>query len=335
MIVCREGSPLGKRAASAGLEVMPLGTLGTLRRRLREGQFDIVHAHDGRAQTISFRASMGLPVRRVASRLVAFTPRHPLVHRWKYSLTCHGVIALSQSVREVLLAAGVPDSHIEVIVPGIEMPRELPVPAERASARARWGFAGDEFVIGHVAAFTREKGQDVALEAAALLAAKLPRARMLLAGDGPERLEPAMMELARKASGIAQLPGFVDKLPEFYAALDLYIMPSRSEAWGLTALQAMAYGLPVVATNAGGLPEVVEHGRSGWLVPPESAEALAGAIEGAASDPARLCEFSRNARERAAQFSVERTVERTEQFYLRLLAAAGKETMWDSARLKI
>lgn len=322
LIVCPEGSPLSQRAAGEEWEVMPLASSADLRRRLRADEFDILHAHDGKAQTISWRASLGLPIRRVASRLVAFTPRHPLIHRWKYSLTCHGVIALSQSVRQVLLAAGVPDSHIEVIVPGIEMPSELPSPDVRAAARARWGFSSDDFVIGHAAAFTHEKGQDVALEAALLLAPRLPRARMLLAGEGPERTQPGMVELARQASGIAQLPGFIDDLNQFYAALDLFIMPSRSEAWGLTALRAMAYGLPVIASNVGGLPEAIEHGKSGWLVPPESPAALADAILEAASDPARLCEFGRNARQRAAQFSMERTVERTEQFYLRLLSDA-------------
>jgi glycosyltransferase involved in cell wall biosynthesis len=130
------------------------------------------------------------------------------------------------------------------------------------------------------------------------------------------------------------LPGFIGDLDDLYAGLDLYIMPSRSEAWGLTVLQAMAHGLAVVASNVGGLPEVIEHGKSGWLVPPESPEALAHAIEAAASDPARLCEFGRNARERAAQFSIERTVDRTEQFYYRLLADGAadrrKRTMGNS-----
>jgi glycosyltransferase involved in cell wall biosynthesis len=336
-IVCREGSPLHQRARNEGFDVVPLGTVGALRKLLREGQFNIVHAHDGRAQTISFRASMGLPLRRVASRLVAFEPRHPLVHRWKYSLTCHGVIALSQSVRQVLLATGVPDAHIQVIVPGIEMPAELPSAEARSRARARRGFQDDEFVVGHLAAFTSEKGQDVALKAAILLATKLPRARMLLGGDGPEKSQPAMLELARQASGLVQLPGFVDDVDEFYAALDLYIMPSRSEAWGLTALRAMAFSLPVIASNVGGLPEVVIDGQTGWLVPPESPEALAAAILVAASDPSRLAELGRNARERAREFSIEKTVERTEQFYLRLLADHnladhGKETMQNPAR---
>ena len=332
MIFCREGSPLASRAASEQLETGPLGTVGTLRRRLREERFEIVHAHDGRAQTIAFRASLGLSAVRVASRLVAFPPRHPLVHRWKYSLTTHGVIALSQSVRQVLLDAGVPDAHIEVIEPGIEIPGDLPGTPVREAARARLGFSNEHFVIGHLAAFTREKGQDVALKAALQLAKILPRARMVLAGDGPERSQTEMAELARQASGIAQLPGFIENLDDFYAALDVYIMPSRSEAWGLTALRAMAFGLPVIASNVGGLPEAVEHAKSGWLIPPESPEALADAIADAASDPGRLREFGRNARERAAHFSIQRTVERTEQYYVRLLAAPGKATMEDSAQ---
>ena len=319
LIVCPEGSPLAQRAANQEHKVMSLGTIGALRRRLRQDQFDIVHAHDAKAQAISFRASIGLLVRRVASRQVAFTPRHPLIHRWKYSRTCHGVIANSQSVRQVLIAAGVPDSHIEVISPGIELPK-LPTEDLRAQARMRWGFSSGEFLIGHAGAFTHEKGQDVALHAALLLAPRLSRARMILVGDGPERSRPGMVELARQASGIAVLPGFIDHLDEFYAALDLYIMPSRSEGWGLTALRAMSFGIPVIASNAGGLPELVENGKSGWLVPPESPEALAGAIEQGASDPARLCEFGRHARERASRFSIEQTVEQTERFYLRLLA---------------
>jgi glycosyltransferase involved in cell wall biosynthesis len=324
VIVCPKGSPLAQRAAAEDQETIRLGSIRTLRERLGNQRFDIVHAHDGRAQTISFRASIGLPVRRVASRLVAFQPRHPLIHRWKYSLTCHGVIALSQAVRRVLIGAGVPDANIEVIVPGIEMPARLSEPQARAQARARRGFTGDEFVIGHIAAFTHEKGQDVALRAAIQLASQLPRARMLLGGEGPDRSAPAMIELARQASGTVQLPGFIEDLDEFYAALDLYIMPSRSEAWGLTALRAMAFELPVIASNVGGLAEVVEHGKSGWLIPSESPEALADAIVEAASDPEHLAAFGRNARERAEKFSIERTVDRTEQFYLQFNRAVRK-----------
>jgi glycosyltransferase involved in cell wall biosynthesis len=320
LIVCPSDSALAKRAVAEHFELAPLGlcAIGRLRRRLSSERFDIVHAHDGRAQNASFLASAGLPLRRVASRQVAFPPRHPLIHRWKYTNTCHGIIANSESVRRVLIASGIPSAKIEVIPPGIEWPAELPNARLRAQARARWGFSSEDFVIGHAGAFTREKGQDVALEAGRLLAPQLPNARMLLVGDGPERRS--------QTEGIAILPGFLDDLSEFYAALDLFIMPSRSEGWGLTALGAMANGLAVIATNVDGLREMVEHGKTGWLVPSDSPPALAEAMEAAASDPARRCEYGRNARQRAAQFSIERTVERTEGFYTRLLAASQTAT---------
>jgi glycosyltransferase involved in cell wall biosynthesis len=301
-IACPETSPLAERAEREGFPLLPLAA-GRLRRRIAEVGCDVVHAHTGRAQTIAFLASARLPVRRVASRYVAFKPTLPLIHRWKYSLTCHGVIALSEPVRQVLLETGVPAEKIDVITAGVELPETVPDAVERAEARSRLGFAGSEFVVGHVAAFTREKGQDVALEAARLL----PGVRMVLAGDGHLR-----RALAAQAPKNVLLPGYVDDLRDFFAALDLYIMPSRSEAWGLAALNAMAYGLPVVASEVGGLPEVV---GPRWLVPPGDARALAEAIRRAAADRKLLAEAGQAARERAAKFSAERTVERTEAFY--------------------
>jgi glycosyltransferase involved in cell wall biosynthesis len=323
VIVCWPESPLGKRAAAEQFEVSPLGTgsISRLRRRLSSEHFDIVHAHDARAQNIAVLASAGLPLRRVASRQVAFPPRHPLIHRWKYAKTCHGIIANSESVRHVLISAGISDSTIEVIPPGIDLPAQLPSAEFLAQARTRWRFAEGDFVIGHAGAFTREKAQDIALEAAILLAPRLPQARLLLAGDGPQRSNPRMLDLVRQTAAIARLPGFLDDLTDFFAALDLFIMPSRSEAWGLAALRAMANGLAVIATDVDGLRELVLRDNTGWLVPPESPAALADAIEAAALNPALRCEYGHQGRERAAQFSMERTVQQTEKFYARLLSA--------------
>jgi len=109
-------------------------------------------------------------------------------------------------------------------------------------------------------------------------------------------------------------------LADFFAGLDLFIMPSRAEGLGSSALMAMAYGCAVVASRVGGLPEVVEEGRTGWLVPAESPRDLADAIAAAASDRARLNQFGANARERARQFSSDIMRERSEALYMRLLA---------------
>jgi glycosyltransferase involved in cell wall biosynthesis len=95
-------------------------------------------------------------------------------------------------------------------------------------------------------------------------------------------------------------------------------MPSRSEGWGLAALEAMAHGVPVIASRTGGLMEIVEERKSGWLVTPDDAPALAEVIAEAMRNPDTLREFAIRARKRAAEFSLQETAARTEAFYLRL-----------------
>jgi glycosyltransferase involved in cell wall biosynthesis len=265
---------------------------------------DIVHAHSGRAQNLAYLETAGAPVHRVETRHVAFPPKHRWIHRLKYTWTCHGIIAVSEAVRAGLIETGIPAEKIETIHTGIEL-GDLAIKAARA---------GEEFVIGHMGAFTAEKGQDVAVGAAALLEASLPRARFVLAGEGP-----LFGSIQASAPKNVALPGFVSDGAAFFASLDVFIMPSRSEAWGLAALEAMAWGVPVIASDLGGLKELVEDGNGGWLVRPGDASALARAIAYAAADPERLREQGRKARERARLFSVERMVEQTEAFYRRLV----------------
>ena len=287
-IVCPPDSVLAGRARAAGFTVAAQCT--------RTG--DIVHAHSGRAQNSAYRATIGSQVRRVVTRHVAFAPSHPLVHRLKYSMTCHGIIAVSESARDVLVRAGVPAKKIAMIHTGIELPPSAsPRPARR------------ELVVGHMGAFTAEKGQDIAIAAA-----KEVRAKFVLAGEGPR-----LADLRRGAPANVTFPGFVQDRAAFFASLDLFVMPSRSEAWGLAALEAMAHGVPVIASDIGGLREIVEHGRSGWLVRAGDATALARAIHEAVTDPEGLRRAGLAARERAAYFSVEKMAEQTEWFYRSLL----------------
>jgi glycosyltransferase involved in cell wall biosynthesis len=330
IVVCREGSDL---ETCARKEVFPTFSLPAhdlfhlygvlqLRHMLRATPCDVLHAHDGHGQTVSWMASVGLRVRRVASRRVAFLPSEG--QRWTYSLkyahTCDAVIAVSDFIRQGAIRCGLPQSMIEVIPDGIEVPAELPSKAIRARARARWGATESEFLIGHLGAFTHEKGQDVALQAFQILKEGLPQARLLLAGDGPTLSRPRVAERYSALGERVRLCGTIHDLAEFFSALDLFIMPSKSEGLGSSALMAMSYGLPVVASRVGGLPEVVEEGRTGRLVDPDSPGALAEAIIVAASDRARLEQWGLNGRERARGFTVDIMVQRTEALYRRLLA---------------
>jgi len=268
---------------------------------------------------VAWLASMGMPVRRVASRRVTFLPRRRWTYRFKYARTCDAVIAVSDSIRQWAIRCGLPTSKIELIPDGIDIPPGLPSTAARANARARWGFGESEFLIGHLGAFTPEKGQEVALGALQLLRERLPQARLLLAGEGPTLRDAEISQRCKALGGLVRLCGEIQNLAEFFPALDLFVMPSKSEGLGSSALMAMSYGLPVVASLVGGLPEVVEEARTGWLIEPSSPAALAQAILAAAGDRARLRQLGLNGRERARQFSVDIMVERTEALYCRLL----------------
>lgn len=326
LISCPEGSALEAQASREGftLFVLPqhdpahLHGAFQLRQQIVARPVNILHAHDGRSQNLAWLASFGLPVRRIATRRVTFLPSSMLGHRLKYTATCHRLIVVSQYIRQLLLKAGVPQARIELIYDGLELPAELPSPARRLELRGRLGFGEGDFLVGHVGAFTAEKGQDVAAQAVLRLQDRLPRLVLLLAGGGPLFDSPRLRELARQAQGRVKLLGPIEHLSDFLFSLDLFVMPSRFEGLGSSALAALAHGLPVVATRVGGLPELVEEGVTGWLVPPESPADLAEALAAAAHDRGLLARLSANAREKAATFSSDRMVEQTESLYHRL-----------------
>lgn len=320
LIVTMDGTALEAQARKEGLRVFtlprhdPAGAHGIfqLRQLLLTEPFQILHAHDGKGQTISWLASLGMNVVRVASRRVTFAPPRRIDTRLKYGRTCDAVIAVSGFIKRLLVDAGVPESRIEVIPDGVEIPVDLPDALARARIRREWQIGAEEFVAGHLGAMTQEKGQTIALQAAVLLQECLPQARLVLATDELRSI------LLASPPNVRVLP-YQANLADFFAGLDLYIMPSLAEGLGSSALVAMAYEFAVVATRVGGLPELIEDGETGWLIPPGEPQALADAIAHAAAGRARLREMGIKARQRAKQFSSTLVVEHTEALYEKLM----------------
>lgn len=325
-IVCLEGSRLEERAQREGFRVFSLPAhdpghaLGILlwRQQLQTWAPQILHAHDGRGQTLAWLASLGLPVRRVASRRVTFLPSDRWTYYLKYGRTCHAVIAISENIRDLSVRAGVLQERITVIPDGVEIPAELPSAAARLLLRTSWQCENDDFVVGLLGASTPEKGQDLALAALALLAEKLPKARLVIAGDDATPGDTSIQCARPDCTRIIRL-GPLENLSSFFPGLDLFLMPSKAEGLGSSALWAMSYGLPVVATRVGGLPEIVVEDETGWLVPPGSPQALADAIFLASRDREKLIEFGRQGRKRAEGFSAAIMVSRTEALYHQLV----------------
>ncbi len=326
LIVAPEDSPLLVEANAEDFHTLALPRrdpahargIRKLRRKLREEAPHVIHAHDGAGQTIAWLASMGIEVKRVASRRVTFLPRRKIDYRLKYQHTAHAVIAVSEFVKQIATSTGVEPSRVEVISDGIELPQRLPDAKMRAQARERWGLSPEHFVAGFLASSAPEKGQDIAEQAFNLVARALPKARLVVAGHLPSEAAPTRRHAGRHDDRICRL-GYQRNLDEFFAGLDLFLMPSRSEGLGSSAIIAMARGVPVVASRVGGLPEIVLGGKTGWLVAPESPESLAGAILAAARDLELLRKIGGQARRHARNFSAERMTTRTEALYYRVL----------------
>ena len=332
-IATPEESPVEQQFRKKGLTtfLLPGHDLGhlfgavLLRQHVREKGFDIAHAHDGHGQSLALMASVGIDLRRVATRRVLFQPRKHWTTWMKYERGSDAVIAVSEAVGEVAVRSGISHQKVRVIFDGVEIPPRLPDPASRRALRERWGIGENDFAVGHVGYFSAEKGQWVAARAARLVKQRLPQVQFLLAGEGPPGAEAELLEGSRGGRANLRLVRLVEDLGEFLPALDLFIMPSVSEGLGSSVLHAMAHGLPVVASRVGGLPEVVVHGRTGWLVEPNSPDKLATAISVAVRDREKMVLMGREGRRRAESwFGCQAMARETESLYYELVGGAGE-----------
>jgi glycosyltransferase involved in cell wall biosynthesis len=150
--------------------------------------------------------------------------------------------------------------------------------------------------------------------------ARRPDVRFVAAGEGPTRTDVAAQVAALGLGDSFLLPGFLDDVPAVLGALDLFVLSSYLEGLGTSVLDAQAARVPVVATNVGGVPEMIEDGVNGRLVPPRDPAALAAAILEALDDPQRTRARAAKARASVCAFDLTRTIERTEALYRELLA---------------
>ncbi|MBI4550557.1 MAG: glycosyltransferase [Candidatus Omnitrophica bacterium] len=192
----------------------------------------------------------------------------------------------------------------------------------RDAVRRELGIPSQARVVGTVANFGREKGYPHLLEAASRILEKDPSVWFLLVGDGP-LLEEMRKRAARIPLGRQILfTGFRSDIPELMAAMDLFALASVSEGFPNVLLEAMAAGKPIVATDVGGIPELIGADRDGLLVPPADAAALAEAVRKLLLDPARAGRLAENAKRTVlGRFTRESTVEQYEKLYLTLMGA--------------
>jgi glycosyltransferase involved in cell wall biosynthesis len=228
------------------------------------------------------------------------------------------VLSVSSRLTEKLSATvGFPAHRIVTIRNGVDTHRFTP--ASRDDARQALGLERNELVVGAVGRLLPVKDQQSFLRALGLLARSGLRFTAIIAGDGPLKDELAAVAQAEGLGSRVRLIGERSDVESVLAALDIFVLSSISEGLSNTILEAMASGVPVVATAVGGADELVVHGRTGLLVPSRDEQALAGAIRTLADDPARRAAMGVEGRRRAEEhFSVARMVEAYEDLYVSL-----------------
>ncbi len=200
-----------------------------------------------------------------------------------------------------------------------------PAQADGAGVRAELGIDGTVPVIGTLSRLSEQKALDVLLKAAKLLADQVPGVRTLIAGDGPEqeRLESLTREL-----GLAESVTFLGRrtdVAEVFAAFDVAVLSSDYEGTPLALMECMGVGRPIVATRVGGVPEMIEDGVHGLLVPPQDPVALSAAIATLLRDPERARLMGERARDRRAEeFDVAVAGDRIGALYARLYASSKR-----------
>ncbi len=284
-----------------------------LSRIVRELEPDIVHAHDPHAVALASLAlsfmTTGTCPRLVASRRVAFHLKSHAFSRWKYHQV-HCFIAASNAIRQMLIGDGIDPARIATVYEGIDLHRVQAEPA--VNIHAELWLPTHAPIVGAVAALTQEKGHRYLIEAASLVVRDVPDARFVILGEGELRasLERQVKELHLEKHVL--LPGFRADILSFIASFDVFVMSSLFEGLGTSLLDAMALSKPTVATDTGGMPEVVAHGETGLLVPPRDARELGAAISKLLKDPARRDRMGRAGLERVRRlFSAEEMVEKT------------------------
>jgi len=329
IIVAQPGSPLLKAAQEAAIEVRPLRMRGEIDLNAalriaalaRREEASILHAHTSRAHTLALLACrLGCRARVIVARRVDF----PVRGRWKYGKAVDRFIAVSDAVKAVLERCGVGTGRIAVVPDGVDVSRiDAAAPVD---CHKEFGLDPSHVIVGNVAHMADHKGQRYLIDAVPQVLATHPEARFIVVGSG--ELWDALTSQAKRLGVERQVifPGFRSDVPGLLKSFDLFVMASHLEGLCSSLLDAMAARLPVVATTAGGIPELIEHEQNGLLVPPKDPAALAAAITRLIENRALAARLAAEGRRTVEErFSAKRMVEATLAIYQAVLGVDAAE----------
>jgi glycosyltransferase involved in cell wall biosynthesis len=324
-LICDPAGRLWERAMDAGIRCHPIRIRNAidlaagvkLRAILKRERYDVVHFHTSRAHSMAPLArSFGSTL--IVTRRMDYRPNRVFAP-YLFNRAVDGVVAISTGVADSLAAAGVDRQRVTVVHSGVDCERfRPPTSQERADARGALNISDTDFVISAIGALEQRKGHRYLIEAIGALAASpaSSKVKCFIVGQGSiHKVLQGEIAVSRSLERI-KLLGRVDDPREILWASDVFAMTSLKEGLGVAALEAMASGLPVIASNVGGLREVVKDGSSGIVVPAANAGAIASAIVRLAESVELRSQMGAAARVRVVEnYSIETMASRTLALY--------------------
>ena len=328
-VICclNEPGPFAAKAREAGVEVvalrkrgpLDLRVLSKLVRLMRERRIQVVHTHLWGANLWGRLAARraGVPVVIATEHNVDTwkRPIHFLIDRWLAPRTT-ALVAVSRQVRDFYESRGVGRGRWQVVYNGIEAGE--PPARRRGAAYRSLGLVNGQPVVGLVGRLVPAKAPSLFVQAVGQARRQMPGLKALIVGEGPLRaeVEAEVRRLGLEAHVV--LTGLRTDVPELLAGMDALVFSSEREGLSMAMLEAMAAGVPVIATRVGGTPELIDSGVTGVLVPPNDVETLAKALVSVLTDVAKADALRHAARTRITQqFSLQQMIETHETLYQR------------------
>jgi glycosyltransferase involved in cell wall biosynthesis len=320
-LICDPAGRLWERATAEGIRCHPIRIRNAidlaagvkLRAILKREHYDVVHFHTSRAHSMAPFAR-GFASTLLVTRRMDYRPNRvfaPLL----FNRAVDGVVAISEGVADSLATAGVDRRRVTVIHSGVDCARfRPPTMQERADARGALGISDGEILISAIGALEQRKGHRYLIEAIGALT-PTGKFKCLIVGQGSvHKVLQGEIAVIRSLDRI-KLLGRVDDPRELLWASDIFAMPSLKEGLGVAALEAMASNLPIIASDVGGLHEVVEAG-TGIIVPPANSAKIASAIQRLAESDGLRTQMGAAARARIVEnYSMEKMAARTLALY--------------------
>ena len=330
----KHGGPIADELSRAGVSVVSLrmkskldyAVAFRLYRLLRERRIDILHSYLFHANLLSRIVGRlaRVPVIISSERTMGFEGRHRLLINRLTSPLADAYTGNAEAVRQFMISEiGLPEGRTVVIHNGVDLKR-FDIEVDRNAVRKRLGLSPTDVVCASVARLDEQKGISYLIEAARKVVEEKPDTRFIIVGDGPLRKSLEGLSTRLGLEEHVLFLGARNDVAEILKASDVFVLPSLWEGFPNVVLEAMASGLPVVATKTSGTPEAVADGDTGLLVEPKDAQGLAEAIRTMVSDEQQRRAMGARGKKRVMElFSLEKMITANEELYLRLAGRKG------------